>query len=556
MTSNKENQIQNALLSHLPSSEMYFRSYMHVDQVLFCACSEQYNFFMTMSVVGTLQFWHKTETDIEFVRKINTRDGPFNSYSVSHDGKYIATGSKNGRICIFDIISFDLITRYDYSVPSPVTVCFLHDRDVPIYELAFTFEDKNEINVINAFENVKKDENPEIIRKLNIHYSGITCMGLIDSLSCVISCDKEGLINFWKCDGKEPKFNYKMKLDTDLFIFAGKLTIVSIAISKNGKYFAACASDWNIYVFDIQNGKLIRVILENIDMDVENYGIEADDFNARVAADKQYKNNYTYFNAQFDESGKIIVVPSIFGIKFIDIKSGVLLRIIGRVEKHERYNSLAMLQSTEPPMLIATAFDRQRFYLYTNKSPESPKRDVYNEKASKEKLQQTVQQRKINPVKMSTIATLHTTMGSIKFEMFINECPLTVENFVTHARRGYYDNIRIHRVVRDFCIQTGDPTGTGIGGESIWGGTFEDEIPPNGHLFDKEGMIGMANSGKNTNGSQFFITTVPTPHLNGKHTCWGRVIEGMENIHMMELVDVDPYHHPKQEIKLINISFN
>jgi peptidylprolyl isomerase domain and WD repeat-containing protein 1 len=207
-------------------------------------------------------------------------------------------------------------------------------------------------------------------------------------------------------------------------------------------------------------------------------------------------------------------------------------------------------------MALLTAFDRQRLYLFTTKPPESAKRDVFNEKASTERLVQPVKVRRPTVAKWPSVATLHTTMGSIKFQMFPDECPLAVENFVTLARRGYYDNIRFHRVVRDFCIQTGDPTGAGYGGESTWGGTFEDEFPEGGHGFDRPGMVGMANAGKNTNTSQFFITTVATPHLNGKHTCWGEVVDGMDNVKAMELAPVDNYKHPITEIKLVNITFS
>jgi cyclophilin family peptidyl-prolyl cis-trans isomerase len=114
----------------------------------------------------------------------------------------------------------------------------------------------------------------------------------------------------------------------------------------------------------------------------------------------------------------------------------------------------------------------------------------------------------------------------------------------------------MHRVVRDFCIQTGDPTASGYGGESAWGGTFEDEFPEAGHRFDRSGMVGMANSGKNTNASQFFITTVATPHLDRNHTCWGEVVDGMDNVKRIELVPVDDYKHPLTEIKLVNITFS
>ena len=116
-------------------------------------------------------------------------------------------------------------------------------------------------------------------------------------------------------------------------------------------------------------------------------------------------------------------------------------------------------------------------------------------------------------------------MGSIVLELLAEEAPKTVENFVTLASDGFYDGVIFHRVIKDFMIQGGDPTGTGTGGP---GYTFEDEIVPS-LVFDQPGILAMANrgGGTSTNGSQFFITVVPTPHLNGNHTIfWPCVLKG------------------------------
>ena len=120
--------------------------------------------------------------------------------------------------------------------------------------------------------------------------------------------------------------------------------------------------------------------------------------------------------------------------------------------------------------------------------------------------------------------TIQTSMGNIEVELYPNEAPKTVENFVTLAKKGYYDGIIFHRVIPGFMIQTGDPTGTGTGGP---GYSFEDEISPN-LKHDKPGILSMANSGPNTNGSQFFITDVPTPWLDGRHSIFGHVTKGMD----------------------------
>lgn len=117
---------------------------------------------------------------------------------------------------------------------------------------------------------------------------------------------------------------------------------------------------------------------------------------------------------------------------------------------------------------------------------------------------------------------LETTQGNIELELYPEVAPLAVENFITHVKNGYYNNIIFHRIIKNFMIQGGDPTGTGRGGESIWKKEFKNEYKPN-VVFDKAGILAMANAGPNTNGSQFFITVAPTPWLNGGYTIFGKV---------------------------------
>lgn len=123
-------------------------------------------------------------------------------------------------------------------------------------------------------------------------------------------------------------------------------------------------------------------------------------------------------------------------------------------------------------------------------------------------------------------ATFITDAGEFEILLFDDEAPLTVENFVNLANIGFYDGLMFHRVLADFMAQGGDPDGTGTGGP---GYRFRDEFDST-RQHDKPGILSMANAGPNTNGSQFFITFVPTPHLDGKHTVFGEVTEGMENV--------------------------
>ncbi len=124
------------------------------------------------------------------------------------------------------------------------------------------------------------------------------------------------------------------------------------------------------------------------------------------------------------------------------------------------------------------------------------------------------------------VVLLHTTKGDIKLELYPKVAPMAVKNFMTLVKNGYYNGIIFHRIIKGFMIQSGDPTGTGTGGESIWHKPFKDEFKP-GYDFDKPGVLAMANRGPNTNGSQFFITTGKASWLNGHYTIFGHVVGSM-----------------------------
>lgn len=206
------------------------------------------------------------------------------------------------------------------------------------------------------------------------------------------------------------------------------------------------------------------------------------------------------------------------------------------------------------------------------------------------------------PAQGEEIAVMHTSMGDIKIKFFPEEAPKAVENFKTLAKEGYYDGITFHRVINDFMIQGGDPTGTGSGGESMYGEYFEDEFSPN--LYNFRGALSMANAGPNTNGSQFFIVQAKTvtegywdyideivaeygtenvlynsqtgnmvkvnysdearqiyneiggtPHLDYCHTVFGQVFEGMEVVDAIASVAVDENDKPADDVIIESITF-
>jgi peptidylprolyl isomerase len=152
--------------------------------------------------------------------------------------------------------------------------------------------------------------------------------------------------------------------------------------------------------------------------------------------------------------------------------------------------------------------------------------------------------------KAKTKVVFETTKGRIEFQLFPTIAPKACESFTGLVKKGYYDGIIFHRVIPRFMVQGGDPTGTGRGGKSIWGKSFEDEVTPD-IRFDRPGLLAMANAGPATNGSQFFITTAKTPWLNMRHTIFGEVVAGYEVVQQIEQVATDGNDRPVEDQKIV-----
>lgn len=151
------------------------------------------------------------------------------------------------------------------------------------------------------------------------------------------------------------------------------------------------------------------------------------------------------------------------------------------------------------------------------------------------------------------LATMETSMGTIVVALFPDAAPKAVENFIGLAEKGYYEGVIFHRVIGDFMIQGGDPTGTGMGGKSIWELPFEDEFDPK-YRFDSAGILAMANAGPKTNGSQFFITLAETPWLNDRHTIFGKVVEGMDVVEAIGKVETGLRDKPVKDVAIQKIT--
>merc|ERR1712070_28666 len=151
--------------------------------------------------------------------------------------------------------------------------------------------------------------------------------------------------------------------------------------------------------------------------------------------------------------------------------------------------------------------------------------------------------------------TLHTSLGDMKIELDCDEVPKTCENFLALAASGYYDGCKFHRNIKSFMLQGGDPSGSGKGGESIWGGKFEDEFSDR-LKHSERGILSMANSGPNSNGSQFFILYTKQPHLDKKHSVFGRIIHGMETLDYLEKAPVNEKNRPLQDILITGVTIH
>jgi peptidylprolyl isomerase domain and WD repeat-containing protein 1 len=332
--------------------------------------------------------------------------------------------------------------------------------------------------------------------------------------------------------------------------------------------------------------KMVRAYDESLEMftaaqsdpNMTDLHLERFDFGRRIAIEKELKKSpfAMYSNAIFDESSNFIVFPTLVGVKIVNLHTNKLVKILGKVEQTERFCGAALYQGKSmrkkidagaaimeddqgelektDPTIFTFAYKKNRVYLFTHREPPESTtdmgRDIFNEKPTAADAAVAESIRTEHP--LGKQATIHTTMGDIVINLFFQECPKTVENFTVHSKNGYYDNTIFHRVIQGFMIQTGDPNGDGTGGESIWGGEFEDEFHRS-LKHDRPFTVSMANAGPNTNGSQFFVTTVPCSWLDNKHSVFGRVLQGMDVVQNIEKTPVDGDDKPLMDIKIMAI---
>ncbi|KAI9748715.1 MAG: hypothetical protein M1815_003016 [Lichina confinis] len=569
-------------VDNLPKSARYSKSLMHKEQVAFATMTPSTDFLITSSVDGVVKFWKKIMDGIEFVKEFRAHVGEIVSVSVSKDGRSYATAGVDKTIKLFDVITFDLVSMLTLQY-TPRAVCWVHKRGASLPLLAVSDSVQHWIRI---YDGRGESAEPTAVLK-NLHRSSVSVMSYSDAFDCVLSVDEGGMLEYWRPGGsyEKPDGVFQYKSSTDLFEFKKSKSVpVSISVSSDGSHFATYSfPDRKIRVFDFATGKLHRTYDESLETITEMQqagtaleSLDELDFGRRLAIERetespQYQKRSSVI---FDESGHFIMYGSVFGVKVINTVTNRVVKVFGQDEnirpldlclyqgQPERRGvvTVSMAASLNPllqeaevrdPMLVCTAVGKIRFYMFTNNEEISKsERDVQNEKprnlAAKAKAE-------ARPAQTGTTAVLHTTYGDIHIRLFPDAAPKAVENFVTHARSGYYNNTIFHRVIKKFMIQCGDPLGDGTGGESIWGKEFEDEFSTLKQ--DKPYTVCMANAGPNTNGSQFFITTEKAPWLEGKHTIFGRAIQGLDVVHKIESVRTYK-ERPEADIKIVNIDVN
>uniref|UniRef100_A0A6A7FWL0 peptidylprolyl isomerase n=1 Tax=Hirondellea gigas TaxID=1518452 RepID=A0A6A7FWL0_9CRUS len=570
-------------LSDLPSAEYYEKSFMHRDVVTHIIVTKT-EFIITGSQDGVIKFWKKLEESIEFVKVFRCHLCPIKCLVTNCSGSRCATMGEDSTLKIFDVVNFDMINilKLDFQ---PSTCEFIHSSSDPQASIAVADSKSSRILIFDANSG---DSKPiQILDSLHLH--PVTLIKYNWTYDTAISCDTAGILEYWRGSAGNYKMpttvKFRSKLDTDLFEFVkDKKPPITMCVAPTGLEFATLSLDRRIRVFKFITGKLSRVFDESVehitDLQQRKPQIPNMEFGRRLAVEREVEKSGALGNLVYDASGYLLLYPTLLGVKVVNVYTNKLVRTIAKPEnfrilqlalfqgKVNRFKSALSIEqegSENPnleldltdPTLVATAFKKNRFYLFTTRDATCARatdadRDVFNEKPSKEDIIAATDN--TEGQRIFETATIHTSMGDIHLKLFLKECPKSVENFCVHARNGYYNGHIFHRVIKQFMIQTGDPQGTGVGGVSIWGGEFEDEFHPS-LRHDRPYTLSMANAGPNTNGSQFFVTLVPTPWLDKKHTVFGRVVRGMESVLSISNVKTNPKTDtPYTDVTIISIT--
>ena len=577
------------------------------------------------------------------MKHYRSHPGAIVSMAVSADGEQLCTCGGERAAKVYDVAAFDMMGMLKLAF-QPGPCAWVHARGDAVLKLAIADAGSGDVHIFDAREAAAAGgagAATPAATLTGMHSSPVRCMALNARARCVVSADAKGIIEVWSPETLKPAgpdaVDFKFKADTDLYAHAkAKAPPMSLAVSPCGTQFATWGLDRRVRVFRFRTARLRCVVDESLDAAAEAQRggapaqrLEDIDFGRRMAQERELDREWARGDASaapppglaFDESGNFLLYPTYLGVKVLNLVTARCARVLGRVENNERFLPIALAQGapgrgaaaraprpgTEAPgadpALACAAFRKHRVYFFTRREPADGEdaatgRDVFNERPQADDLAAAAALAGGSGGPLPRGATIHTSAGDIVLRLYADECPRTIENWTTHARNGYYDNLLFHRVIKGFMLQTGDPLGDGTGGLSVWGGEFEDEIRRD-LRHDRPYTLSMANAGPNTNGSQcvpalsrpsaradasaLFITPpqvlhhnssgtchftaaialrvltclcAQTPWLDGKHTVFGRVTKGADVVHAIEKSKTDRNDKPLVDIKMISITLD
>lgn len=546
----------------LPISRHYQVSFMHKDVVTHTITGS--GFLLTGSKDGVLKFWKRTPVEVdeektakskeptqpclEFVKSYTAHAGPISALAMNTAGTTAASVDVH-KVQFYNVQQFDVMSFWNCKEELSSAAVWI-EKD---FEDVLCVASASKVLVVSPLQN-------DLLQTIELHVQPITCVAW--NGQCVLSTDTGGICELWKPDGESFLQDKK-----DWYILLKKKThAVAVAVQK--EYFALWGANDRIYI--LKHDTLICTLderLSSYEKRLEEYKLDTIDFGQRRQASPV---------RQLVFSDTLLMIPSLLGIKVVDWQNGQILGIWGQEDASQvRFCSvcpcpgpagvdkqllLARGQSTSQSandnsmhhpdaLVVALAHEQRRLYCLSRIDEVDENRDVWNETPTQQESLETTTAP--SAAKTASKAILRTTMGDIHIQLF-PQVQKTVENFVGHAKSGYYNDVIFHRVIKGFMLQTGDPQGDGTGGESVWGGEFEDEFLPN-LRHDRPFTVSMANAGPNTNGSQFFITTDACPWLDNKHSVFGRVVRGMDVCQSIESVKTNDQDKPLQDISILNI---
>ena len=471
---------------------------------------------------------------VEFVKHYRSHPAAVVDMAVSADGELLVTVGGERSAKVYDVLSYDMCGILSLAfVPSACEWVFA--RGEAVCRLAVADAGSGSVHVFDGRAAPAGVAAP--LFTVSLHAFPATCMRFNPPLGCVISCDAGGHVELWHpASGvfASASVSFRFKADTDLYAHArAKTAAGSVSVSGDGEQFATFAADRRVRVFRTRSCKLRCVLDESLEAAAEAQRsgppvlrLDDIDYGRRLAVERELGRDWAAGatplpNVLFDDSGEMVLYATHIGIKVVNLATRTLARLIGRFEHNERFTRLALLQGARgrdtrgrsaaddaaararataaaaaaaggggaggtgaasmllpaDPTLAAVAFRKHRVYFFTRREPADVEdaaagRDVFNERPTAEEGMRALAA-PANASGLPSSAVIHTSLGDIGLRLFGEECPRTVENWATLARTGYYDNLIIHRVIKGFMIQTGDPLGDGTGGASCWGGEFE-----------------------------------------------------------------------------------